>query len=154
MKKVDTGFEPNEELNSENSYSDASLLKDNYTPAKVKRKLEHQSNRNKECIIDLFTNKGLNRSTILSALFIPYSIVLKTIKEGNIIKEEFEKIQQYSNSNIILNSKQKQKIENYVKSNEHPFTIKDTQSYLSTEYKADMNQANFNKLKTKLNFSL
>ena len=89
---MDTGFGPNEELNGENLYSDASLLKDNYTPAKVKRNFKKLSSRNKECIIDLFTNKGLSRSTISSALFIPYSTVWRNIKEGNAIKEEFENI--------------------------------------------------------------
>ena len=154
MKKVDTGFGPNEELNGENLYSDANLLKDNYTPAKVKRKFEHLSRRNKECIIDLFTNKGLSRSMISSALFIPYSTVWKNIKEGNAIKEEFENIQQYSNSNIILNSKLKQEIENHVISNGHPFIIKDIQSYLSTEYKVEVNRKLISSfIKNRLNLS-
>ena len=51
MKKVDTGFKPNKELNSENSYLDASFQKDNYTPTNVKRKFEHLSSRNKELLI-------------------------------------------------------------------------------------------------------
>ena len=125
LEKVDTGLEPNKELKDESLYSDASLPKDKYTPAKVKRKFEHLSSSDKLSIIDLFTNKGLCRSMISSTLFIPYSTVWRTIKEGNVIKEKFENIQQYSNSNMILNSKLKQEIENYVRSNEHPFTIKD-----------------------------